>query len=445
MSQLPVSPPWPVLISLWRQYLAEPQLPFIDRWLKQQFNAAPGKKPVRKATVSLSEQLLVSRCLMAAPGWAQLACALELGYRAQVAGQPQPDWDAWDQGWQTGDLNQLAPTEFWYWVGLRQGWDLQGLRLPDAPARYAFYQNQQVTEASLSAWSLLWFGLRPQWAGMLEERCCTCGWNMQQLQTFIQQQNCVPPLWLRPQQGQTSEQLRDTLAHQGVEVELRDGHLCALGGRGLASTEAYKAGQVEIQDLASQLIAQAVAAQPGQKVWDTCAGAGGKSLAIAARLNNKGMLLATDLHAHKLDELKRRAKRAGFYNLRSFTWDASAPLQQPREVAQQQGFDWVLVDAPCTASGTWRRNPDARWRFNNADTRELLAIQKQILTCAAAGVRPGGRLVYATCSWQWAENEGQVREFLQANLHFELVQQQLLGAPALDADTMFVAVLKRLS
>jgi 16S rRNA (cytosine967-C5)-methyltransferase len=205
----------------------------------------------------------------------------------------------------------------------------------------------------------------------------------------------------------------------------------------------YRQGVVEIQDLASQQIAAAIAVRSGEKVWDCCAGAGGKSLAIAARMNNKGVLLATDLHGYKLDELKRRAKRAQLGNVRTFTWAGDEPLRLPKEIAQQKGFDWVLVDAPCSSSGTWRRNPDARWRFAPTDTAELVVLQQKILHNSAVAVRVGGHLVYATCSWQVSENEAQIALFLQNNPVFSLISQTILGAPQIDADTMFVAVLKR--
>ena len=439
-----LSPDWPVLIGLWQKYLAEPQLPFVDRWLKQQFRspARGGRKYQQPEQLSLSEQLQLSRCLMDAVGFAQLACALEQAFTDAQKAEAVPDWQAWDQHWHPTDLKQLDSRAFWYWIGLRLDWDLSQFRMAEAEARREFFAQAQPQDLNpLAPWALLWQGLRPQWASMLEERSCSCGWSSDQLQTFIRQQQQMPPLWLRPQQGTGAEVLAAQLRAEGVEVELVDQHLLAKGGRGVANTQAYKNGLLEIQDLASQMIADAVQAKPGQKVWDACAGAGGKSLAIASKLNNKGMLLATDLQEYKLEELKRRAKRAGLFNLRSFTWDASAPLRLPKEVAQHKGFDWVLVDAPCTASGTWRRNPDARWRFSTSDTRELMAIQTQILHQAAQGVRPGGHLVYATCSWQWAENEGQVREFLNAHPQFVLKRQQMLGAPDYDADTMFVAVL----
>jgi 16S rRNA (cytosine967-C5)-methyltransferase len=290
----------------------------------------------------------------------------------------------------------------------------------------------------------LWYGLRPQWADLLNARKVTSSWDDKTLQHFIQQQVTTPPLWLRVQKNADVVDVCDSLQRQGVKVQLDEQQrLSARGGVGVHSTDEYKTGAVEIQDIASQQIALTVAAKPGQKVWDACAGAGGKTLAIAAKMNNKGALVATDLHEYKLDELKRRVKRADVFNVRAFTWTGLEPLRLPKEIAQQRGFDWVLIDAPCSSAGTWRRNPDARWRFDANDTNELIQLQQQLLTNAAPAVRAGGHLVYATCSWQVSENEQQIEWFVQQHPEFSVQSQRILGVPDLDSDTMFVAVLVR--
>jgi len=241
--------------------------------------------------------------------------------------------------------------------------------------------------------------------------------------------------------------LEQSLISQGIDAQLKNinGELliAAYGGKALHSSAEYKQGQIEIQDLASQQIAAAVNAQPGLKIWDACAGAGGKSLAMATPMAGKGSITATDLKQFKLDELKRRAKRAEIQNIRTFVWDGNDPLRLPAEIKKQQGFDRVLIDAPCTSAGTWRRNPDARWRFNAEDTRQLCELQQQLLNHACKSVRPGGELVYATCSWQISENEKQVENFLTSHAEFELLEQCMVGAPDEDADCMFYARLKR--
>ena len=457
--------PYELLLLLWRQWLTEDaqltgQWPLLDRWLKRQLpcvkNHGIGKTAQRKKMqpLDLPTQLALSAAMFSAMRYLQLAAALEYSYRAQTLAV---DWSAWDSNWSATEIHKIPPAAFWYWVALRNTTDasVPGA-LRDAESRKAWFLKAQQsltgsdnTGAGMSlgqrqhvASELLWHGLRPQWWDLLQTRAQISEWSTQDLNRFIAMQNQSPPLWLRPQGEMTAADLLPLLSREGVEVTLDTEGLYALGGTGITQTTPYKNGWVEIQDRASQHIAACVAARPGDKVWDACAGAGGKSLAIAGRMNNKGMVLATDLQSYKLDELKRRAKRAGLYNIRTFEWQGREALRLPAEAARQQGFDWVLVDAPCTSAGTWRRNPDARWRFNTMDTSELLDLQKAILISASKAVRPGGYLVYATCSWQVSENENQVADFLERHPAFSLQSRTLIGAPAWNADTMFVAVLK---
>jgi 16S rRNA (cytosine967-C5)-methyltransferase len=178
--------------------------------------------------------------------------------------------------------------------------------------------------------------------------------------------------------------------------------------RPVTGTRAYLEGQVEVQDEGSQLIALLVDARPGLRVCDFCAGAGGKTLAMAAMMGNRGRITACDVSAPRLEGAARRLRRAGVDN-------ADRHLLEPGDkwVKRRAGqFDRVLVDAPCTGTGTWRRNPDARVRTGARDLQELLARQHEILSTSADLVRPGGRLVYATCSLLPEEDEGQVNAFL---------------------------------
>lgn len=457
--------PYELMLSLWRQWLAEDaqrngQWPLLDRWLKRQLpqlkaragnGAGHNRKPagqnkkVSSAALDTATQLSVSAAMFAAMRYLQLATALEWSYREQIL---DLDWSAWDEDWSPVEVHKVPPAAFWYWIALRSASNASSPSvLRDAEARRHWFLKlqQDFSKAQqLSAAALLWQGLRPQWADILQARAQRSEWSAEELACFMAMQNQLPPLWLRPQGTAKVAELVQLLRREGVEAELGEQGLYATGGAGIQQTSAYKNGLLEIQDRASQDIALGVAVRPGEKVWDTCAGAGGKSLAIAARMNNKGMLLATDLRAYKLEELKRRAKRAGFFNIRTFEWQGSGALRLPAEVARQQGFDWVLVDAPCTSAGTWRRNPDARWRFSPADTRDLQELQKNILHWASEAVRPGGHLVYGTCSWQVSENESQVAAFLQSHPSFSLQSQRLVGAPEWDSDTMFVAVLQKI-
>jgi 16S rRNA (cytosine967-C5)-methyltransferase len=161
-----------------------------------------------------------------------------------------------------------------------------------------------------------------------------------------------------------------------------------------------------------------VGARPGERVVDFCAGAGGKTLAIAAQMENKGRVMACDVLANRLKRSAERFRQAGLHNIET------KPLTSERDpwVKRHKGtFDRVLIDAPCTGIGTWRRNPDARWRQLGAGLESLLPLQASILTSAARLVKPGGRLVYATCSLLPEENEEQVAAFLAAHPAFRVV------------------------
>lgn len=180
----------------------------------------------------------------------------------------------------------------------------------------------------------------------------------------------------------------------------------------LSKTKALTKGWVEIQDEGSQLIAHICAAQPGMQVLDYCAGSGGKTLALAAAMQNKGRIVAMDLEAHRLEKAKQRFRRAHVSDIIEVR-----PLSEEQHRKwlrrQKETFDVTLVDVPCSGSGTWRRNPDMRWRTYGPDLSTLLATQADILDRVAKTVKPGGRLVYATCSLLPAENEEQAEAFLK--------------------------------
>ena len=169
---------------------------------------------------------------------------------------------------------------------------------------------------------------------------------------------------------------------------------------------AFKRGAFEAQDEGSQMLADLVVqhARGRATIVDYCAGAGGKTLAIAAQgLHNRGRILAVDIDGGKLEELRRRARRAGVSNAQAVTIE---PTQWPRELdAMRAKADVVFVDAPCSGIGALRRNPEARWRLREADIADLVARQKQIVAAARHLCAPGATLIYATCSLLRAENQ----------------------------------------
>jgi 16S rRNA (cytosine967-C5)-methyltransferase len=259
----------------------------------------------------------------------------------------------------------------------------------------------------------------------------------------------------------TRDEALARLRSEGVTAEptrLSSLGLRLVGRRPLGETGSFKDGIVEVQDEGSQLVALLVGAKPGMRVVDFCAGAGGKALAIAAGMANKGHVIACDVSPKRLEASAKRLRRAGAHNVerRLIADEADKWIKR-----HKREFDRVLVDAPCTGIGTWRRNPDGRWSLDPTDLEELVAKQARILASAARLVKPGGLLVYATCSLLPAENEDQVSAFLAANPEFKLVPvdqpwaDAIGGAPPCDppflhltparhgTDGFFAAVMER--
>jgi 16S rRNA (cytosine967-C5)-methyltransferase len=186
---------------------------------------------------------------------------------------------------------------------------------------------------------------------------------------------------------------------------------------GIHAEEAFIKGMIEVQDEGSQLAALLSAAKPGEQVIDLCAGAGGKTLALAAQMQGKGRLIATDHDKRQLAPIHERLSRAGVHNC-----DVRTPKGEDDALADiRASADLVLIDAPCTGTGTWRRNPDAKWRMRPGALEVRLKDQAEVLDHAAQLVKPGGRIAYVTCSVLVAENGGQIRAFLARQPDFEVV------------------------
>jgi 16S rRNA (cytosine967-C5)-methyltransferase len=259
----------------------------------------------------------------------------------------------------------------------------------------------------------------------------------------------------------TREQAQAALAAEGIAstpTALSPLGLRLAGRVALVQVQAWRNGLIEVQDEGSQLVALMTDARPGQAVADYCSGAGGKTLAIAAAMQNKGRLVACDVAGWRIERAGDRLRRAGVHNVTPRVLSGESDKWIKRSAGS---FDRVLVDAPCTGTGTWRRNPDAKWQLGERDLLELVERQQTILASAARLVKPGGRLVYATCSLLPDENEGQVDAFMAAHPDYRVVPvaevwEAVIGTPcpvagpylrlsplAHNTDGFFAAVLER--
>ena len=200
----------------------------------------------------------------------------------------------------------------------------------------------------------------------------------------------------------------------------------------------FQNGMFEVQDGGSQLIAPFLRVEPGMRVVDACAGAGGKTLHLAAMMNNKGSIIAMDVEQRKLNELKKRAKRNGVHNIEIRHIDGSKAIKRLKGSA-----DRLLLDVPCSGTGVIKRNPDTKWKIQPEHLERVMAIQKNILNDYSQMLKPGGLMVYATCSILHAENENQVKDFLERRDDFKLIEDKRVN-PSKDTDGFYMALLQKL-
>ncbi len=231
------------------------------------------------------------------------------------------------------------------------------------------------------------------------------------------------------------------LAEAGIEVDalnIFDNALQLRKRQNIFTTSFFKDGLFEIQDAGSQLIAPFLNVESGQKVIDACAGAGGKTLHLAAIMQNKGKIIALDVEEWKLDNLRKRAKRAGVSNIEARLITGDKTLSQLRNSA-----DRLLLDVPCTGTGVIKRNPDAKWKLSKEVIEKTKQLQHTILKNYSAMVKPGGFLVYATCSILPSENELQVKKFIaeQGDV-FEFIKDKTIY-PSEGYDGFYMALIKK--
>lgn len=239
------------------------------------------------------------------------------------------------------------------------------------------------------------------------------------------------------------EDLMNRLAADGVDTYAPKGYKDALvlaERQNIFKNPAFKEGMYEIQDASSQLVAAALEVEPGMRVIDACAGAGGKSLHLAALMENKGRILSMDVEAWKLTNTKLRARRNGVSIIETRLIEGNKTIKRLKDSA-----DRVLLDVPCSGLGVLKRNPDTKWKLSPESIEKVQVMQQEIIQDYASMVKPGGLLVYATCSILPKENQDQVSKFLasEKGQEFELLEDQKVLAQESGFDGFYIAKMKR--
>jgi 16S rRNA (cytosine967-C5)-methyltransferase len=233
--------------------------------------------------------------------------------------------------------------------------------------------------------------------------------------------------------------LQKVLNEEGVKTEslsISPDALALVQRQNIFQQQSFKEGLFEVQDGGSQLIAPYLNVEPGMRVVDACAGAGGKTLHLAALMQNKGRILAMDTEQWKLEELKKRARRSGAANIETRTIESSKTIKR-----LEQSADRVLLDVPCSGLGVLKRNPDAKWKLSEEFINRVRNTQKQIISNYSKILKPGGQMVYSTCSILPSENEEQVKTFLESG-GFELLEEKKI-MPSEGFDGFYMARLRR--
>ena len=376
---------------------------------------------------------------------------LERAYSKPFAPERRKPWEHARIALVTGDiLRRLSYYSFLADVAAEQieregtrlinAWHMaNGLELPKM--RYALQMDSELLEQRMveaQSMPALLDGC-PQWLEALGSEQLGDNWPAER-HALTQ----APKRYLRTNLLKCSrEELKARLAKEGVEtceVPEVGSALEVISDSALFRTECFKSGWFEQQDAGSQHVAEALGVEPGMRVIDACAGAGGKTLHLAAKMQGKGRLLAMDVEQWKLDNLKQRARRAGAHNVETRLIASSKTIKRLKLSA-----DRVLLDVPCSGLGVLKRNPDTKWRDTPERLPVLMELQEHILGSYSRMVKVGGILVYATCSIMPQENEQQVARFLKQQSHFRLLDEETISPAKTGFDGFYLARIERIA
>ncbi len=323
-----------------------------------------------------------------------------------------------------GQVQSLEPVKAWEYIRSLEAQD--------------FFQaiedlSEQTLDGPQKGGFSDWFSPR------IEERKKISGWSEEDEERFLSLQMERAPFWLRLNREGKRSELEQELNRLEVPFERHELSYKILQEKNLSASRIMTDGLAEVQDFGSQMLVSGLKLKPNATVWDACAGGGGKTLQLAS-LYPKAEIFASDVRAYKSAEVQKRAERARLTNVKTLSWNGSAELQKPRSA--RDGFDLILVDAPCSGSGTFRRSPDGRFRLSSEMLKELQDLQGHILRNVLPHLKPEGEIIYATCSWFVEENEA-VTEKAARELGLTILDEGLKGLPMHDSDTLFASRLKR--
>ncbi|TXI69589.1 MAG: RsmB/NOP family class I SAM-dependent RNA methyltransferase [Cyclobacteriaceae bacterium] len=332
------------------------------------------------------------------------------------------------------ELAEADDHDFWKLLGVWCVWsraelpewdELKGINRARIEARYELLKSNRVLRESI-----------PDWLDELGQSELGTAWE-KELAALNEEAKVV----LRVNTLKTSRrELQQILEEEEISTEAPQEFPDALileQRQNIFTRQAFKDGLFEVQDAGSQLIAAYLQAQPGMRVIDACAGGGGKTLHLASLMQNKGRIIAMDTEDWKLEELKKRARRAGAGNIETRVIESSKTIKRLENSA-----DRLLLDVPCSGLGVLKRNPDAKWKLNPDFINRVKELQQHILVDYSTMLKSGGLMVYATCSLFPSENENQVQQFLKSQPDFELLDQHVVR-PSEGFDGFYMARIKK--
>lgn len=331
-------------------------------------------------------------------------------------------------------VTKSEPTDFWKllagWCALNEAefpdWEeFEGVNRKAVLREYEQAKSQRKIRESI-----------PDWMDELGERELGRIWD-----TELSALNEEAKVVLRANSLKVSKkELYEILDEEGIETFTDDRYADALvlaQRQNIFKSPSFKAGLFEVQDAGSQYIAEFLHVEPGMRVIDACAGGGGKTLHLAALMENKGRIVAMDTEEWKLNELKLRGRRAGVGNVETRYIESSKTIKRLDSAA-----DRLLLDVPCSGLGVLKRNPDAKWKLNPEFIEKVKELQQHILNDYCSMLKKGGLMVYSTCSLMPGENEKQVEKFLEGNSNFSLIEQKHIW-PSEGYDGFYMARLQR--